>query len=154
MNIYLNKSVTITGQGKDTSIDGQGKTNIFEIKNGVTVKISNIQFTRGKSDNGGAIYNSGTLNLDNCVFYNNQANIGGAVYNENTLNLVNTEMVNNIVEGEGGAIENRASDNSDTEAATLTISYSNLKGNKAAQSGGAIGNWGTAIVTNNNFPGK
>ena len=70
-NININKDMTINGAGIDkTIISGLNLARIFYIAPGCNVKINNLTFTNGRSDNGGAIFNNGNLQVNYCKFTN------------------------------------------------------------------------------------
>ena len=128
----------------------------------------------GGGGDGGAIYNSlGTLNILNTVFNNNIGNHGGAIYNFGTLNVINNTFIGNIgnfggaitIES-GGISQIRNSYLINNTASTfggaiynggnLDIRSSDMENNVANgfvdesygefKAGGAIYNYGTAIV--------
>ena len=172
-NINLDKNVNIRGQSKTgTVINGNGKNWIFHIKPGITVNISNLTLTNGRSSSsGGAIYNKGTLTVNNCSFKGNTAYGGGAIdnYFSSTLNVVGSTFSHNQAYF-GGAIENAGkmnvnyavfTDNNATfggavdNADNMTITNSSLTGNHAKIAGGAVSNYeGFVILHFNNIFGN
>ncbi|MEE1129318.1 MAG: right-handed parallel beta-helix repeat-containing protein, partial [Methanobrevibacter sp.] len=103
--IYINKDLTINGNGH--VIDGDGQARIFNI-DGHKVVLNNITFINGKADNGGAICTSTqtSLYIDSCRFENNSARNGGAIYLESykDVNIDASVFNSNSAEKEGGAI--------------------------------------------------
>lgn len=70
------KNDNFTIDGKGHSIDGDGKSRIFQIK-GKNIILENIVFKNGMGDYGGALRNEGELELINCKFENNNAKRNG-----------------------------------------------------------------------------
>ena len=117
-NIYINKSITLKGNGnaRDIIIDGEEKSSIFLIRNPkVSVTFKNITFINGLThDFGGAIsIETGSAYVDNCIFANNTAlskTNAGAISNYGTkqnkayLYVNNSLFINNHADHDGGAI--------------------------------------------------
>jgi hypothetical protein len=144
--IIISKSMNINGESrKNTIINAQYLGNIFTIKSGLTVTISNLRLDSGKSSTVGAIHNSGRTTLINTSFTNNRANnSAGAIFNKyGSLNIIGSSFTNNKVSGGfGGAIYNRAS---------ATVSTSTFTSNTAITGGGSISNIGYLSVNKSNF---
>ena len=98
--IYINRSVTIDGQGH--VIDANKSSRIFYINtNNITLK--NITFKNGC----GAIYcNASNMTVNNCMFINNwEFSTGGAIYCEDSnTNIINSTFRDNGSNFPGGAI--------------------------------------------------
>ncbi len=150
--IIINKNITIDGKGH--TIDAKEMTRIFNVQAlNVTFKNivfangkSNLDYTTGKSNAGGAIYynmdNTATIefNVDNCTFINNTANDnlaykyqGGAIFinsNEGVFNIKNSEFINNTATSDtGGAIY------FNTKDSKFNLYNSSFIGNKAINNG-------------------
>ncbi len=107
--IFINKDITINGNGH--TIDGMGKSRIFNINYGSGISLhkitlNNIQFKNGNAKiYGGAILNFADLTVDNCYFSNNNAGTaGGAINSLGALTLKNSKFDKNSAEGDGGAV--------------------------------------------------
>lgn len=107
--IFINKNITIDGNGH--TIDGRGKTRIFNINYGKhfqynKVILKNIKFKNGRGRfYGGAILNFGNLTVNNCYFANNYAGTaGGAINSLGSLNLKNSKFYKNSAGGDAGAV--------------------------------------------------
>jgi hypothetical protein len=101
---------------------------------------------------GGALFNDGTLHVDDCFVVGNSTNAsaGGAIYNTFALTVERSTFVNNISKFDGGAIEN-------VTGATLTVTDTEFRGNKATAGGGGgggIANYGIAKVIRSTFSGN
>ncbi len=120
--IVIDKNLTITGPNVPLTISGNGTNRIFRILNGNTVSISNLTFTNGKSDTGGAIFNQGDLTVRNCTFTGNNATTG--------------------LSGEGGAIDSEGGG----EGGSLIVINSTISGNNANSDGGGILNCGNSVA--------
>jgi predicted outer membrane repeat protein len=111
--LTLNKNITIEGNGVTiTQSAGSTNTNSLLRISGVTVNISRVHFKDGRSDNGGAIYNTGILTVESCIFSGNQSSssyyaYGGAVYNlSGTLTVKGCTFYGNTSIYYSGAIYN------------------------------------------------
>lgn len=83
--VFINKDITINGNGH--TIDGLGKSRIFNINYGDglsfhKVILNNITFKNGNAKiYGGAILNFADLTINNCYFANNNAGTAGGAIN-------------------------------------------------------------------------
>ena len=144
----IKRAIVIDGQGH--TIDAQQKTNIFILKNKVTIK--NLNLINGKAAQGGAIYSyTNDLVVDHCTFKNNFATEnGGAIYISTAkLTVTNSVFTKNKVEnkkasGHGGAIwiyMGSSKISKSTFTSNSAISKSLKKHNKATKyqfGGGAV----------------
>lgn len=107
---------------------------------------------------GGVIFNNtsygvSSVNVRNCLFTGNSAGRAGCIYNQNfggenaLVTVSNSTFINNSA-GSGGVIFNYIGSSS-AGPATVTIEQTTLKSNIASYSGGAIFNWGTAVMISN-----
>jgi CSLREA domain-containing protein len=165
-------SVTITGAGPTTIVDGNGAAiheNVFSVfpcigtsqfppegqacANGqIVVTISGTTVQNGRRDDGGGIRNFGDLTLQNCVVTANTAYYnGGGIYNASStsrLALIGTVVSNNTNgDGGGGGISN---------GGALTIDASTMSGNAASGTFGAGGGVlsetaATVVIRNSTF---
>lgn len=133
--ILIDKAICIEGNG--FTIDGAGKSRIFNIGTISKVFINNIRFVNGHAYEEGAICISNYLlnsNITNCVFENNTAdNKGGAIYCEdyfNNNNIANSNFTNNTADN-GGAINIKGSI---YQAKMINLNFQNNR----ADYGGAI----------------
>lgn len=68
----LTTDAVIDASGRSITFDGNGATRLFAIHSGVTLALTNVLLTNGRSTNGGAIYNDGgTLIAEGCRFVSN-----------------------------------------------------------------------------------
>lgn len=107
--VFINKDITINGNGH--SIDGMGKSRIFNINYGDglsfhKVILNNITFKNGEAKiYGGAILNFADLTVDNCYFTSNNAGTaGGAINSLGALTLKNSKFNKNSAGGDAGAV--------------------------------------------------
>ena len=107
--VFINKDITINGNGH--SIDGMGKSRIFNINYGEglsfhKVILKNITFKNGNAKiYGGAILNFADLTVDNCYFTSNNAGTaGGAINSLGALTLKNSKFNKNSAGGDAGAV--------------------------------------------------
>jgi len=161
-------SVTITGAGATTVIDGNGGAlgeRVFTIyhcirepfQNGtcttgsIVATMSGLTIEHGYSANiAGGIYNGADLTLQNCVVTANTANglndFGGGIYNYGSLKIIGSVVSNNVSGGHnayGGGIYNQG---------PMTIDSSTISGNVISGSpgeGGGIFSGGSGMVIKN-----
>ncbi|MCF0226819.1 MAG: hypothetical protein HUK28_05890, partial [Methanobrevibacter sp.] len=115
--IVINKAITIDGKGY--TIDGNGKSRIFNITDGITVTLKNITIINGynnfnpndpaKSAGGAITVKSSTLFIEDCIFKNSSpSSRGGAISTSGNITVINSTFINNEARGEdkygGGAI--------------------------------------------------
>ena len=141
-NIIIDKDITIIGQSREgTIINGTDSAQIFQIQEGITVKVQSLTFANGNAAHGGAILNYGTLTVENSNFTGNNATYGGAILNLGNLTVINSYFTaNNAISS--GAISN---------SGTLNIRNTKFKGNTANNGGGAIENAGDLTVSGSDF---
>ncbi|HET6893733.1 MAG TPA: CSLREA domain-containing protein, partial [Pyrinomonadaceae bacterium] len=143
----INGNLTITGPGSSlltvqrSTVGGTPNFRIFTIPTGLTVNISGLTISNGRTDNnGGGILNQGTLTISGSRISNHSADFGGAIFNEpsGTLNITTSSIsTNTTIGGSGAGILSQG---------TLTIRNSTISNNTV---GGAIfiGS-GTATIIN------
>lgn len=107
--IIIDKNITIDGNGHE--ISGSDINRIFKIVNGSTVTLKNIEFTKGKADNGGAIYveENSTVIISDSIFKSNNASLnGGAIYISNPANVsvMSSTFESNVASALGNSIYN------------------------------------------------
>ena len=107
--VFINKDITIDGNGH--SIDGMGKSRIFNINYGDGLKhynviLKNINFKNGHANiYGGAILNFAYLTVDHCTFSDNYAGTAaGAINSLGALDLKNSVFNRNSAGGDAGAV--------------------------------------------------
>ncbi|MCE5318252.1 MAG: right-handed parallel beta-helix repeat-containing protein [Parachlamydia sp.] len=100
--------------GSGVILDGNQKTRIFAINEGISLRLEFLVLTHGNALNdaegGGAINNHGILSLLGCVLTYNQAEdetcdgMGGALYNYGgDVSMTDCKLMNNIASGSAGA---------------------------------------------------
>ena len=108
-NISLDKSVTLIGKSKETTIiDCESAGRLFTMNSASKLTLINLSLKNGNlSDNGGLIYNiGGQITIKNCMISNCQGyKNGGAIFtNFGTLNIENSCLTNNSAYQYAGAI--------------------------------------------------
>ena len=133
-------SVNIKGPGANkVTVNGGGKSTVFDVQNGVTATISGLTVTGGVADlptsiGGGGIANYGNLTLSNDVITGNSAprhfgpsgtlvGSGGGVLAEGPLTVTGTTISGNSAFSGGGI---------DGVGAPVTITGSTITGNSAS----------------------
>ncbi|MEW5860144.1 MAG: filamentous hemagglutinin N-terminal domain-containing protein [Cyanobacteriota bacterium] len=146
--VNLSKNVTVRGVGNAT-VSGNNANQVFNIASGSTVTLDNLTIAKGKSYNGGGIYNSGTVKVSNSTLSGNTAvgiyGGGGGIYNSGTVKVSNSTLSGNTASYYGGGIYN---------SGTLDVSNSTLSGNTVSNYGGGIYNYGTVKVSNSTLSGN
>jgi predicted outer membrane repeat protein len=130
--IAIDKGLTITGPGREKlSLSGNNVTRIFNISGSSTapITVSNLTFSSGRADNGGAVYTNwpGELSFDRTDFtYNSSTNNGGAIcVASGPVSISRSRLYHNTTASAGGAIVSRGN---------MTISRSTLAYNSATGS--------------------
>lgn len=148
---------TITIEGGGHTISGNNKHRIFEVQSG-NLTINNLTLTRGyvkqqhnEYNDGGAIMlvGSGVLNINNAVFVDNSAGSGGAIGSGHIpfagsnfkIRINNSSFINNT----GSAISTIR-----MVGGPINITNSSFIGNRTANNGGAISNWGDVVINVSN----
>ncbi len=130
--IYIYKSLTIMGEtGKTIILDGQGKSNIFNI-NGATITLNNIKILNSKTTTAPISSTNSDLTITDSTIKNNEGKLSGAILSKDSnLKIINTTFTNNTSENQGGAITQIGTN-------TLNISESTFTKNNAQYDGGSI----------------
>ena len=195
----INESVSVNGPGAATlTVSGNNAVQILTTNNGpvsisnltfanafgVTLNLTNVNFSSNVAGGGGALFNNGgTVTITSSTFTANTVNGfgGGAIRNGGTLNIVNSTFTENtatVASQGGGAIlidsgavnitgstfSGNSSQNTDGGGAIyhrgggelLSITDSTFSNNISAADGGAIRNDATQPlnVTNSTFNGN
>ena len=108
-NIQLNKSVTLIGKSKESTIvDCESLGRLFTMDANSKLTLIDLTLKNGNLNaNGGLIYNNGgEITIKNCLILNCQGyKDGGAIYNNpGILNIENTHFTNNSAYQYGGVI--------------------------------------------------
>ncbi|MFT4040504.1 MAG: pentapeptide repeat-containing protein [Thermomicrobiales bacterium] len=96
--LLLDNDIQIVGGwgGGISEIDAGGNCQVFGIRSGVHVSMSNVSVRGGKAESGAGIFNQGHLTLGDCVISANYARqYGGGIYNENSLRVARGAIENN-----------------------------------------------------------
>lgn len=144
--INIHKSITIDGGNYEgdnhkSTLNAKLLSRIFNVNNGVTLRLKNLNLINGKSVNGGAAYISGgsTLYSKDCNFINNSASIdGGVIYGGSSTTVTvktNNNFINNSAGRDGGALFYTVISN---VFKGKPIEYINFYNNKANHAGGAL----------------
>ena len=156
--IVIDKDLTITGPSVPLTISGNVSSRILHILNGNALSISNLTFTGGQADKGGAIYNQGDLTIRNCTFTANSAvtgaGVGGAIASEGggqggSLTIINSTISGNNANTNGGGIYNAHNSSALLTNVTITNNIADADANSEGQ-GGGIAQVSAAGLTLNN----
>lgn len=131
-NVRIDKPITITGSGSDTTtLDGGAGGALLTVTGGGALTLEALTLRGGAGQRGGAILQeSGQLTLRRVVLLDNSAVWGGGVYvAAGTTRIEDSRLAGNTAEG-GGAIF--------AAAGSLTILRSELAGNRAGVGGGLL----------------
>jgi hypothetical protein len=149
LDIKNNRTVTINMNNytldRGLTQRGEGGGQVFTVREGSTLNLSNGIVTGGWGGAGGGINNEGTANLTNVIIRGNTADDrGGGIVNKSgcTLTMTNCTVMDNISKDQtsnpgGGGIYN---------AGTLTINGGSITNNQARTVAGGIGNVGTLQI--------
>jgi predicted outer membrane repeat protein len=136
--VSIDKTLTLTGAGPTTILDGQKANRVLRIAQPVTVVLSDLTVRGGNTEDrfGGGIANFGTLLLGaGSTVSGNTAEVGGGgIFNQGTLTLRagSTVSGNRVTGGGGGGILNEG---------TLTLEMgSTVRDNTSFLTGGGIYN--------------
>ncbi|HZT98072.1 MAG TPA: ATP-binding protein, partial [Ktedonobacteraceae bacterium] len=130
--LVINKNLFIAGPGLSLlSISGSGVSRVFNIHEDVTMAISGVTITKGRTtDTGGGILNNGVLTLTDSMVSGCVSADSGGIHNNGTLTITNSTISGNKTDAlGGGGIGN---------AGTLTIIRSTISHNIAHLAGGGI----------------
>ncbi|HEX2031687.1 MAG TPA: Calx-beta domain-containing protein [Actinomycetota bacterium] len=110
------------------------------VTNGGTADIAGADISGNTATfGGGGVTNYGTMTLTGSTVSGNGAEHGGGIWNDGTLTVASSTLVGgNTASSFGGGIANQGS-------GTLTVTFSEVSGNSAAESGG-VGNWGAVTI--------
>jgi len=137
-------TTTITAPNAGVTINGGGLSRVFQVDKLVTLSISGLTISGGKSaSNGGGMQDYGTLTVMSCDFAGNQCGGGGGAIEVfgPTVTITNSSFIGNTA-GYGGAI--------DTEAGTLNVTGSTFENNQGGN-GGALSLGSITTLTNCSF---
>ena len=145
----IESEITIEGNG--FSISGENRRRILKLSRRSTVTLRNLTLKNGRSETGGAIFNSGLLRIENSTFQDNEAyrRDGGAISNFGQLTITDSVFADNRADrlgdttSSGGAIYN---DEFQGKASELRVINSTFRGNWAEFAGGAIANEAGAVT--------
>lgn len=152
--IHFEKGLTLSGAGRNVTINGGGATRLFSITgDGFQVFFDHLTLTGGRAASGGAIYLNyrygyNTLTMSNVTVHGNHATqFGGAIWvNYSTLRLYNNTFYNNTTGWVGGGIY--------SNYGPLVIENSTFTNNRAPNNengfAGAISTRGTSLILRNN----
>lgn len=134
-DLDINGDLTINGVGGRPYIDGNLQDRVFDMKEGITVNITNVGIINGflVSDSGAGIYTRGKTTLDNVHFTGNVVAGGPGA------------------PGAGGAIQSRSAVYPYGGQLTILNSYFS---NNCAPSGGAMDGSGDITIINSRFDGN
>jgi hypothetical protein len=165
--IVIDNDVVLDGEG-NLIVDAGGAHRVFSTAEGVTAELIGFTTTGGSTTGeGGGILNAGVFTLTHSTVIGNTADIGGGVRNLETGTLIvatsdvsdNTairfgggihnggqmEVVDSVISG-NEAGEGSAGVSNWPEIAVMTLTRSTVNGNVSTDTGGGIGNMGTATL--------
>jgi hypothetical protein len=152
-NLWITGSMTLDGNGRAVTLDGQQRTQVVYVYGAVNVTFRNLTIANGQTDpgqgeGGGGIANiGGTVSVINSTLSNNNAGgfLGGGIYmSTGTVNVTNSTLSGNWGATDGGGIY--------MYGGTVNVTNSILSGNRATDNGSGIANaWSTLSVTNSTF---
>jgi hypothetical protein len=139
-NLSLAKSLTLQGEGQDTTIiDGGGVTQTLGIFGGTAITLTGVTVTNGNADRGAAIFNAGTFALLNSTVSNSRAPVdGGGIYNTGSALIVDSTIISNSAQYGAGLYN----------FGQLTVVRSTISGNRADVFGSGLENWGNTTIQN------
>lgn len=145
--IVIDKSLTITGRGPDsTLIDGGGSAEVFTIiRQGTTVHISELTIRNGRGRYGGGIHcgpGTGLTLTESAVIQNVARTSGGgiAAMRGAAVTISHSIVSGNAASGYGGGIY--------AQEATVALDNSTVAVN-SARFGGGIYNWNAMVTLEN-----
>ena len=145
-NTVIDRSLTITGQGKEATIDGGNQATVIQIGAAATLTLTRLTITNGGINGGapylgGGIRNLGTLTIRNSNITDNH--YAGGVYNAGVLTVNNSSINGNGSESRGGGLHN-------TATGSATLDHIIVTGNETHTKGGGLYNVGTLTVADSN----
>ena len=106
-NITLDKSVTLIGKSKESTIvDCESISRLFTMNSNAKLTLINLTLTNGFADFGGLIYNDGgEITIKNSILSNSKAQRNaGAIISSGTLIIEDSCIMNNTATKYGGAV--------------------------------------------------
>ena len=151
--ILIDKNLTIKGPTtKSLVISGNNNSRIFNIAQTGALSISNLTFTKGQSNSGGAIHNLGDLVISNSTFTDNHAiaGAGGAIDSEGgTLKIINSTISGNTADTNGGGLLNSGNSLARLTNVTITNNRADADGDSTGDGGGISEMSDSGITVNN-----
>ena len=141
-----------------SSIDGQGKTRLFNtINTGSALLIADVRLQNGYSaGNGGAFYVSGPLELYGTQILNNKAQgDGAAIYSvalgeQKNIVVESSHVQGNVAQGRGSVVAMECTGNLGITSTSLTVANSSLIQNGAANSQNVLDLCGQVVANISN----
>jgi hypothetical protein len=108
LQLEISRNLDIEGPGANNlTINGDERTNAFEIDGGVSATIAGVTIANCDSGVGAGIDNEGSLSIADCTFSGNTAaQAGGGMFNDGTLSVANSTFSGNSARLGGAGIEN------------------------------------------------
>jgi hypothetical protein len=99
-------ATTITAPAAGLTVNGGGKSRVFEINSGVTASISGLAITGGRAYSGAGVHNlGGTLSMNDCTISGNTSTSGGGgLGGVGTLTLLDCTFSGNTSLADGGGL--------------------------------------------------
>lgn len=148
--LSISRTTTIDGggsaQGGLITLDGQGRTRIFDVAQETAFTVKNLTLVRGHADGGAAIRGGwlSTLTIVNAVFDGNDGTIdslergGGAIATDKNILIIQSSLFRNNRGTNGGALNNLLG--------PLTVDNSVFEGNEALRGNDEYGDGGAIYI--------
>jgi hypothetical protein len=164
--ILTNKSVTIQGQGADSTIVqahanvDEATDRVFFVADGAVVTIRKMTIRHGNPSSapqsGGGVRNEGELTIEESIISQNQGSAGGGLFNDGKLTLVNCTISENTSTGGDTYLECNTGGGIKNMVGVATLINSTVSGNTARGKGGGlhIACQGTLVLVNSTVSGN
>jgi hypothetical protein len=133
--LTISKTLTLSGQGHQVTLDGQHAVQVLQVNGGVTLTLKALTVANGF---GNGIFSSGTVSITNSMVSGN----GNGIFSSGTVSITNSTVSGNGTDNFGGGIFN--------EGGTVSITNSTVSGN----SDRGIFNGGTLSIINSTVSGN
>lgn len=164
--ILANKSVTIQGQGADsTAVQAHANVDeatdrVFFVADGAVVTIRRMTIRHGnpssEPQSGGGVRNEGELTIEESIVSHNRGSAGGGIFNAGKLTLVNCTVSENTATGGDTYLECNTGGGIKNMVGVATLINSTVSGNTARGKGGGlhIACQGTLVLVNSTISGN
>jgi len=146
--ILANKSVTIQGQGAESTIVqahanvDEATDRVFFVADGAVVTIRRMTIRHGNPSSspqsGGGVRNEGELTIEESIISHNQGSAGGGIFNDGKLTLVNCTVSENTSTGGDTYLECNTGGGIKNMVGVATLINSTVSDNTARGKGGGL----------------